>query len=525
MPDTDVNKPGQKPSSQSGSGGSAPSEPLSLEQELDQLLADIELAVEDLDPLGDLEEAASKALEEAKASDPEYDETEDLFDVVTVGGETEEPEETQEVSEAGEVISESTLENELDELIEEVAPTKASQIPVSDAGSARPQEKKQAQMSAEQSQIDHELDALLAEANAVLGDDLDEPASEEAAAATESPDQSIIEEADLEAMIEEPVSAESAATPTDTDASTLPEPEALVETEATAAEPEAAETVVAHPESLDADAEEAAKLSAEAPAEELSAAVVEEAATAPEVVEPEATSAEPSNDVDMPVETVADVVGEAPDDASDEPVAEVVAETARSIEDLDADLAARAEEVAASEDEPTETEQATASDDDAFRSSEDVVEEVIDQHASAVQSTESPTEDATDDLAHLMAESPASAELSVAESPPAAEPKAAEPQHAPAAASPSAPAAVTSTESEVAPQPSGNGFAKTLITRVGTVFGGLTKRVQPLALRLARALSKPMELMPPRMRDDIGWLATVTLFLAIAVLVAYVLFR
>ena len=38
-------------------------------------------------------------------------------------------------------------------------------------------------------------------------------------------------------------------------------------------------------------------------------------------------------------------------------------------------------------------------------------------------------------------------------------------------------------------------------------------------------LSKPLEVVPPRVRDDIGWLSLVTMFLALAVMVALALFR
>lgn len=512
MPDTDVDKPDKTPPSKAGAGGRVASggssdPPMTLEEELDKLLADIELAVDDLDPLGDLEKAAAKARQDADAGDPEYDETEDLFEVITPAG----TEATDEVDDAqateadavaaavadapveSEAVAEppSALDAELDSLIEDAPASGPGQMPVSDAGTARPEDKKREAVSVEHTQIDHELDALLAEAGSLLDDQTKSKNVVEVSTpqkAAEVADQT----AEAETEDSTPAALESTEEPT--------EAELPIEAPESAAVDVAADTDDAVAETADAIED----VEIEAPAEaDLSHPAADE------VVEPA-----PASDV---VEDAADSAPEAIEEAS---------EQSRSIEEVDAALAAKADEVAASESETedaAEVEVAQVEDaqpaDDAFRTSEEVVEAVIDAHASAVQDeTESP--DDADDLAHLMAESPASADLGVAESAAAEAPAPAPPESgaaSPAAAPQPAQAEAPAVAAEPKKQKSKDAGPGRLTT--------LWLRVRPAALRVARVVSKPLEMLPPRVRDDIGWLALVTMFLALAVLTALLLFR
>ena len=116
-----------------------------------------------------------------------------------------------------------------------------------------------------------------------------------------------------------------------------------------------------------------------------------------------------------------------------------------------------------------------------------------------------PSEKDADDLAQLMADSPASAEMSVVPNDAPAEKSS-----APASPDEAAPAAAAPAEAKPSK------FAPLL--RVADI-------AKPVTVRVARVLSKPLELVPPRVRDDIGWFSLVTLFLALAVMVALALFR
>ena len=204
---------------------------------------------------------------------------------------------------------------------------------------------------------------------------------------------------------------------------------------------------------------------------------------------------------------------------------------ARSIEDIDADLAARADTVVDQGEPEAGSEPAT----DGFESSEDVVEQVIKDQASAVQEGENaavisgaPAEEKTgtdDSVANLMAGSPASASVSVDTSESVAPPAPATAPTQPVA-SDAAASALKPAGEPAAPTPPASADTKIDLIGAGkgTVQSALT-RVKPVALPIARLLSKPLEMLPPKVRDDIGWLSLVTMFLAIAVLTALVLFR
>lgn len=422
MPDTDVNKPGKTPPPSGGgqdaaaAGADAAQAPVTLEDELDLLLSEINAAVEELDPSGNLENAAAKARNAAVAGDPDYDELEDMFEVVVP--EKAAQKQAEEQPDAGaetpsvqpepqnEEQNKPSVDAELDDLIDSTPATKTS---------------------ADHSQIDSELDALLAEAGTLLEDG------------------------------KTPAAAETAET----------------------AEPEEKVSAVAAP------------AQAQAQVQEPDAKAEPEQTGDLEAVEPEKPSAEAAG---------------------------------RSIEDVDADLADRADTVA-KEETGSEAEVETAAK-DGFESSEDVIEEVIDEHASAVQSDEDAAAEAeqkdTDDLAQLMAESPASASVGVDASPGAA-PKASKPE----SGQPTAPEGKAATDVS-APKPAVAAPVTAVKSPAPAKFSVVRRGIgvaRPGALWVARILSKPLEMVPPRVRDDIGWLSIVTIFLAITVLVAWVLFR
>ncbi|MFU8827926.1 MAG: hypothetical protein ACNA8P_00660, partial [Phycisphaerales bacterium] len=211
--------------------------------------------------------------------------------------------------------------------------------------------------------------------------------------------------------------------------------------------------------------------------------------------------------------------------------------SARSIEDIDADLAARADTVVDQGEPEAGSEPATDAA-DGFESSEDVVKQIIKDQASAVQDGEKaavvngePAEEkaGTDDsVANLMAGSPASASVSVDTSESVAPPA---PATAPMQPVASDAAASVASASKPAVEPAAPTPPASVDTKIdligsgrGTVQSALT-RVKPVVLPIARLLSKPLEMLPPKVRDDIGWLSLVTMFLAIAVLTALVLFR
>ncbi len=517
MPDTDLDKPGKNPkpsgSATGAPGSGADAAPASLEEELDRLLADIEVAVDELDPLGDLEEQAAAAKDLANAGDPTYDEIEDKYEVIAPGA-TEEP--TEEASPEPEATTESgsadDLDAELDDLIESISPEVAASVAsdtpdatstpappaqaLDDGGTFKPDPQKK--LNEEQSQIDHELDALLAEAGALVDDeDTTTEEAEIADAPVEEPDTPAVEATDEvspEAVVAEPE----------------PTPEAEVSQDEPVEEVTPSETV------------ETATETSEAVVDETPEPVVEDAPPQDaEAVITDATNAE-TDQVEAPE------AGPASPDS-----AEVEAEPTpdRSIEDIDADLAAKAETVVAdapeAEDEPGATSEGAAEQtgDEAFRSSDDVVEEVIDQHASAVQTEAEGSDEDADALAQLMAESPASAEMGVA--PAQAKPESGQAQQpspstepatsTPAAEQPAATPAGTPPQPTPTPQDARP-------SRLAPLFR-LAGFARPVALRVARVLSKPLELVPPKVRDDIGWLSLVTMFLAMAVMVALALFR
>lgn len=397
MPDSDLDKAGMtssRPSAvqeDSAHDGSEDRANETLEDELDRLLSEINAAVEELDPTGDLEHGAVSARSAAKVGDPEYDELEDMFEVVVPPG---------------------------SETIEAEAPEATETDAVEDEGDGSIDQAKVAV-----GQIDQELDALLSEAQTLLE----------------------------------------------------PEPEA--ETVG-----DAADAAGVDPDSSEAE----------------SATVAE-----PEPVEEAASDVAPATD---PVEVP---------ESAPEPADSASPESSRTIEDLDADLADRAETA-------LETEAASGGGDDAFDSSEDVIEEVIEEMASASEELREGTEQDqqdTDELAQLMAESPASSDLGVGTTPAdAAAPSGSVAQsHSPAQHA----AAASEATTDAVRTKAGPG----LVARVMTVAGAMTARARPLVLRVARTVSKPLELVPPRVRDDIGWFASVTLFLAFAVLIALALFR
>lgn len=398
MPDSDLDKPGlSAPAPSAGHKDAARNLPGqqadgSIGDELDRLLLEIDVAVEELDPTGDLEETASRARSDAVAGDRDHDEVEDMFEVVVPAG-SGSPQSDEAVpadSAAGEV------DEQLDALIDQAQGGELQTV----AG-----------------QIDQELDALLNEAQSLL-----EP---EPAAAAGTPD-------------DVPVEA-SAATA---------DPEGIVET-------------------LDVS-----------------------------FIEPEPVAETETEEM----------VVEQPS-----PVGEDSTATTRTIEDLDADLASRAENALEA--------QAAGEADDAFRSSEDVVEEVIEELASVREDLPDAAEseqEATDELAQLMAESPASSDLGVGSKPRAGAPAGAagsNAEHKPKVAASSG-AADPAVRAE-----------KKLVARISAIGSIVMQRARPAAVSVARVLSKPLELVPPRVRDDIGWLASVTLFLAFAVLIALALFR
>ncbi len=82
MPDSDVDKPGT--SSPPHSGGQTDSAPVddSIEDELDRLLSEIDAAVEELDPTGELEDTAAEVRADAQTAPTETDENEELFEVI-----------------------------------------------------------------------------------------------------------------------------------------------------------------------------------------------------------------------------------------------------------------------------------------------------------------------------------------------------------------------------------------------------------------------------------------------------------
>lgn len=406
MPDSDLDKPGTTAPAQSAGHEDAARDPQgeqpkeTIEDELDRLLLEIDAAVEELDPTGDLEYTAAKARNDAVVGDPEYDELEDMFEVVVPSGSA--TPETDEAVPADTGTSE--VDDQLDELIDE-AKGKESQ--------------------AAAGQIDQELDALLNEAQTLLDPEPQTESNETA------------DHADADLSDEQP--SASAAT----------------------AEPEGVEVPV------------------EDPSDE-SAPVAENKTESMKVEEPS-------------------------------PAAEDATESPRTIEDLDADLADRAENA---------VEAQTADEtDDAFRSSEDVVEEVIEEVASVSEDLPEATEPErqdNDELAQLMAESPASSDLGVGSGPSKSAPAArADAKAAGDSKNATSPVAAAS-EAKAQTKPA---------ARVATMLSVVTRGFRPAALRTARVLSKPLELVPPRVRDDIGWLASVTLFLAFAVLIALALFR
>lgn len=450
MPDTDQNKPGGGQTA--GKGGSAA---LSIGEELDQLLAEIEDAIEELDPLGDLELAASAARQDAAKGDPDYDDVEDLFEVIEPGGGSAEEESP---------VPTADLDSELEELLNSVdAP----------------------------------------EAVAPLAEDLLVAESEEAAAAIP-----------VEAPAAAAVAAPTAAPKLGDGGAHKPDPSVLTDQ---------AQKQIDH--ELDALLAEATSVLGEDTVEESGEAAAEEALNA---IEPEAVVlTAPAGDAESGDPTL--------DAAGDDTVAEGAA--ARSIEEVDAELAAQATEAVelldaaeaetieeASENHAPEVE----APDGAFASSEDVVEQVIAEQASVVQRGDEPAsvadepgaaETADDSIAQLMVESPASEDLGVDGGVVADSAAVPEPSRAAAVADGGRvePATISST-----------GSADLSIDLIGSATGVLGRMLRPLrpaGLAVARAVSKPLELVPPRVRDDIGWLALVTVFLALAVLIALVLFR
>lgn len=434
MPDSEVDKPGTKPSPQPGeqsqaASASGPTVEDSIEDELDRLLAEIDIAVEELDPTGNLQEAAASARTAAVAGDPEYDEVEELFEVIVPEG------------------------AEADEDTDEAVNAEPDQ-PTDDADAKAP--------SADATQIDQELDALLAEAETLL----ESPAEDEP-----------------EAESEDPQAVTKTAEPDD-----LPEPEAV-------------EAEVEPAADAEASTEAPTKAAAEAPPEarvetpsEAKSEVEAPAAPKPEKAAPKKAPSTP--DHYKPDKRMVVTEAEPPKPkAADEKV------STKSIEALDADLADRAEKIV-EEDTLPEAE-------DAFRSSEDVVEEVIDEHASAID--DAAQDEETDELAQLMAESPASSDLGLAGRE-AGEPAAKQKPETAATAQASA----TNAAPAVREKRDERRFAWLWI---------FTLKCRPIVLLFARILAKPLEFVPPRVRDDIGWLASVTLFLAAAVWVALMLFR
>lgn len=512
MPDTDFDKPGKNPKpSGDGSGGSntgAQGAPENLDEELDRLLADIEIAVDELDPTGDLEEQAAAAKDLADAGDRVNDEVggkDEADEPAAADGaservpedETAPPVESRATSAAPAATGvEDTFDAELDSLIESIppevaeavasgdkaAPPNAPEHAVDESSTIKPDPEKPT--SEERSQIDDELDALLAEAEALIDDDDAPDADAEAgASAVDAIDETVADPAGAE-----PEQADGAS-------------------EAVEASPSTDETVPDASEAvIEDEAQPVESIDPAAPTDKPDAEKSVEVATQPEA-EPEAARAEPENS-----STGAD----------------------RSIEDLDADLAAQAEtatEDTAEADPESATDDANDSseaetDDDAFRSSDDVVDTVIEKHASITEDAAEESAEDADALAQLMAESPASSEMGVAPSevnPKSKSSDSAEQKVPKADASSKAPAPKPETTTRTTDDPAASSaqgepsrFAPAL--RVVEFF-------KPVAVRVARVLSKPLEVVPPRVRDDIGWLSLVTMFLALAVMVALALFR
>ncbi|XOV76292.1 MAG: hypothetical protein ACFHWZ_04990 [Phycisphaerales bacterium] len=384
MPDTDFDKPGKNPKpSGDGSGGSnagAQGAPENLDEELDRLLADIEIAVDELDPTGDLEEQAAAAKDLADAGDRVNDEVEgkdEADEPPAADGASERvpadeaalPAESSATSAAPAATGvEDTLDAELDCLIESIppevaeavasgdtaAPPNAPEHAVDGRSTIRPDAEKPT--SEERSQIDDELDALLAEAEALIDDDDAPDADAEAGvSAVDAIDETVADPAGAEAEQADGASEPAAASPGSDETG-----------------PGASDTVVD-------DAEKPVEVAAQPVAE-------------PEAAQPDPESSSPGAD--------------------------------RSIEDLDADLAAQAEtateDTAEADPEPATDDandsSAAETDDDAFRSSDDVVEKVIEKHASITEDAAEESGEDADALAQLMAESPASSEMGVAPS-------------------------------------------------------------------------------------------------------------
>lgn len=510
MPETDVDKPGKNPTPEGdgteANGAGANGAPLSLEEELDQLLADIEVAVEELDPLGDLEEQAAAAKELANAGDPTYDEIEDKYEVIAPGATDEKSDDAGGASDddpigASTTDAEAALDAELDDLIESIGPEPAEPAApkegtaqrkgaqaVDDGGAFKPDPQKQ--LNEEQAQIDHELDALLAEAGALVEEpdtERDEPAAEMA------------ETADAASQAESEQTSEAPSTTPDTE------------------QIDPAET----PSRLDSSPEDAT-------VEEPPAAMPTEPG-----VSSESVGAEPETPSDGSPVDASEVIEDRVEQASPPEPQPADEAPGRSIEDVDADLASKADTVIEELTEPEEGNsvsgdeaaepgaEGSTGDDDAFRSSDEVVDEVIEQHASTVESEGGVSDEEADALAQLMAESPASAEMSVAPSEAKPEADRTDDQAASSQAA-SAPTPATPVAGPVGTRDSAPAEAKP------SRFAPLLRVVElgkPVALRVARVLSKPLELVPPRVRDDIGWLSLVTMFLALAVMVALALFR